>query len=246
MVEIPDVVGKPKDAAAQMLEDSGLVVGAIRHEQRTDKPKDTVLEEFPPKGEKVKPGSQVNLTLSIAAEMLPKLSQTVQVPNLIGKPKFDAQSELNSAGLSLGTITEQENGNLPPGQVLKQFPPPGEQVNKGSQVDLMIEAAPTAPLTAQVPNVTKMPSESERPADKTTKPTERMLVLDYVHQKHNGTAGGSTITWRFDVFVNGSLAARIPEHAFAPDMKDVPVNQDGGIAWPSVSLPSGAGSKDRN
>src|SRR4029453_9822999 len=70
----------------------------------------------------------------------------VTVPNVVGDKRAQAISELEDAGLEVGTITPvaAADDTQEPGTVLEQDPAAGDEVERGTKVDLTIVAAPEA------------------------------------------------------------------------------------------------------
>lgn len=68
----------------------------------------------------------------------------VIVPALEDQPRDIAEGMIQKSGLALGRVSEEENEGKSPGTVLKQDPPAGSEVKKGSPVDLSVSIAPTA------------------------------------------------------------------------------------------------------
>ena len=68
----------------------------------------------------------------------------VTVPDVVGDKRAQAISELEDAGLEVGTITPvpAADDTQEPGTVLEQDPPAGDEVDRGTNVDLTIVAAP--------------------------------------------------------------------------------------------------------
>ncbi len=62
----------------------------------------------------------------------------VKIPDVVGKTKAEAESEITSAGLIIGIITEEYSNTVPVGKVIRTNPTAGTEVNKGSKVDLVI------------------------------------------------------------------------------------------------------------
>ncbi len=71
LVEIPPLVGESLDDARRTLADSQLRVGAIERKPKAGVARDTVLQEFPIAGEKIKSGSKVDLMVSDVLESAP-------------------------------------------------------------------------------------------------------------------------------------------------------------------------------
>jgi eukaryotic-like serine/threonine-protein kinase len=68
----------------------------------------------------------------------------VTVPNVVGDKRAQAISELEDAGLEVGTVTTAPaaDDTQEPGTVLEQDPAAGDEVDRGAKVDLTIVAAP--------------------------------------------------------------------------------------------------------
>ncbi|WP_370617051.1 Stk1 family PASTA domain-containing Ser/Thr kinase [Mumia sp. Pv 4-285] len=64
--DVPDVVGKMRDEAEQILKDAGFEVRVI--ETQSDQPAGTVTEQIPGAGEQADPGAQIILTVSTGPE----------------------------------------------------------------------------------------------------------------------------------------------------------------------------------
>ena len=68
----------------------------------------------------------------------------VPAPNLVGLTEQDAISQLNSAGLRLGTVTTASSGTVPKGVVMAMAPAAGSQVPAGTTVDLTVSNGPAS------------------------------------------------------------------------------------------------------
>ena len=75
---------------------------------------------------------------------------SVPTPRLVGLSQDAAIDALQSAGLVLGTVTQQASSTVPAGTVISQNPTAGAAVALGARVNLVVSAGP-APVT--VPNV---------------------------------------------------------------------------------------------
>jgi hypothetical protein len=64
-----------------------------------------------------------------------------------------------------------------------------------------------------------------------------VLSLRSIYVKHDGSPRSTK--WRFDIFVNGSQIAAMPEHQFGSEDREVPVNQGDDLVFKPVSLPPG-------
>jgi hypothetical protein len=65
--KVPKLVGKPRAEAKELLAQSNLRLGAVSR-KRTDGKPDRILEQSPPPGKEVPVGSEVDITVSVAAQ----------------------------------------------------------------------------------------------------------------------------------------------------------------------------------
>jgi len=67
-VEVPDLVGKSLSEAEKILMDNSLTIGKINYQRSFSLLPNTVLDQYPSKGNKVNPGDSVDLFVTKAAE----------------------------------------------------------------------------------------------------------------------------------------------------------------------------------
>jgi beta-lactam-binding protein with PASTA domain len=151
-VQVPDVRGMPEYEAKNLLRQYQFNVGSTIQRSTGRGQVGTVVEQTPPPGTSVQPGSSVDLVLEAKAK--PTL---VQVPNVLGMQQQNARRLLESAGLR-GEITSQSTGRGQVGTVVEQYPRPNTSVQPGSSVRVVVEKAPipTPVPTVLVPNVLGM------------------------------------------------------------------------------------------
>ena len=80
------------------------------------------------------------LLLVIGNQLLPKSQALVTTPNLKSKTVDEAKIALTDIGLKLGTETPQADDNVPKGIVIGQDPAPGELLESGQAVNLIVSA----------------------------------------------------------------------------------------------------------
>jgi hypothetical protein len=66
----------------------------------------------------------------------------VNVPEVVGMTRSDADAALKSVGLVVGTITTEHSGTVPEGSVIRQNPIGGSSVIQNTAVDLIISLGP--------------------------------------------------------------------------------------------------------
>jgi beta-lactam-binding protein with PASTA domain/predicted Ser/Thr protein kinase len=145
---VPTVTGLPTDEAEAQLRDAGFESRVER--QFSDRvERGRVIGTQPEAGSVVERGTAVVLVVSRGVEQ-------VGVPDVVGESEENARSALEDVGLRAGAVTEQENVDEEPGTVLEQDPAAGEQLDRGSAVDLVVASAPPE---VEVPDVVDLPED---------------------------------------------------------------------------------------
>lgn len=130
-IEVPALTGLAADEARQQLTDLGLEAQAT--EVPSEEAAGTVVGQDVAAGVFVVPGTPVNLQVSNGN------APCCTVPSVTGMALADAQRTIGEAGLVLDEV-EEEKSDLASGTVISQEPPPGEQVDEGSSVDVLVAA----------------------------------------------------------------------------------------------------------
>lgn len=128
-VGVPNVVGKAQAAAVAEIEEAGLapVIGDSVAQPACEVV-GAVVKQHPDEGVKVKKDSQVTLNICVGPEM-------VEVPNLVGSTKDNAESTLRDRGLEAKFVSV--DSEAPADQVV-EVPDAGRSVQKGSTVTVNI------------------------------------------------------------------------------------------------------------
>ncbi|MGB9373074.1 MAG: Stk1 family PASTA domain-containing Ser/Thr kinase [Jiangellales bacterium] len=125
-IDVPDVVGDTRAAAAEEVEAAGLVA-RFGEAFSDDVDKGRVISQDPSEGTLFR-GEAISMIVSLGPE-------TVVVPDVEGRDADEAQAELEAAGLVVRTIVLLPAG---PNNVLRQAPAEGSTVNSGSEVTIYI------------------------------------------------------------------------------------------------------------
>ena len=88
------------------------------------------------------------------------------VPNVVGQKDADAQNAINSAGLSVGTVTYDYSDTVAQGIVISQSVDGGKKVDAGTTVNLVISNGPEPAAKVSVPPVTGSSESTARHAVK--------------------------------------------------------------------------------
>ncbi len=107
-----------------------------------------VVSTNPDVGREVKEGYTVELILSRGSN-----TETVSVPNVVGRSLSDARSRLQDYDLTVGEITYDDDSEEAEGTVLSQDPESGMEVDTGSSVNLVVSSGEGAVTMVEVPDL---------------------------------------------------------------------------------------------
>ena len=136
------MIGLPQDRAIQELESVNLKAAVKSKVSATVKP-GRVVDQDPVAGTTLAPGSTVTIFVA-------KAPPTVVVPTFTGLTLDAAQTLANANHLVLRP-TDGVSDTVPVGSIISQDPPPGGQVQVGSEVAVVVSAPPA---TVTVDDVT--------------------------------------------------------------------------------------------
>jgi len=131
-VQIPDLVNKTQDEAEQIVKDLKLKLVVKSEEYNENVEEGKIISQDPTYQENytIKEHSEISVVVS-------KGTETVEVPDVVGKTREEAEKLLKDAGL-IAEITEENDEKVEAGIVLSQDIEDGETVNKGSTVNLVV------------------------------------------------------------------------------------------------------------
>ncbi|MDQ4095474.1 MAG: Stk1 family PASTA domain-containing Ser/Thr kinase, partial [Actinomycetota bacterium] len=150
-VSVPDVTGMTRREAKAALEDENLQLGAVESQFSDTVPAGDVISQNPEAGERIQPGSTVDLVVSGGPE------PTI-VPEVVGLDQASAEDELEAVGL-VPSVQETASDDVDEGVVLDQDPDQGTAVADGSTVTIYVSTGPEAVV---VPDVTGQPTPEAR------------------------------------------------------------------------------------
>lgn len=153
-VAVPNVVGQTMAVAKQNLEDKKLRVN-VAETYDTNTPAGQVVSQTPEAGTKVKEERLVTIYVS-------KGGEEVEMPDLKGLSRSDAEAKLKKLGLKVGTISEKYSSEEA-GTIVSQDPRAGSKISKGQSVDLVISKGEKK-KTALVPEVSGTNADNAKSA----------------------------------------------------------------------------------
>jgi eukaryotic-like serine/threonine-protein kinase len=146
---VPKVIGKTTDEANASLKSAGF--SSQLYEGYSDTvAQGLVITQFPTAGTKALAGSAVAIQVSKGKSPQPT-SNTVSVPNVVGKTQATAETTIKNAGLAVESYNVF-NDTVPKGNVIGQLPAAGSKVDKGTVIGLAISDG-KSPQTVTVPNL---------------------------------------------------------------------------------------------
>ena len=127
--KVPNVKGKDKDEATQLIEDAKLKVEIVEETSKTVKEGYVISQEIDPDTE-INAGETVKIHVSTGVEK-------ATVPGVVGKSQDEAKKALQDLGFVV-TVTNVEDSSKDNGIVLKQSLDEGNSVEKGSAITITV------------------------------------------------------------------------------------------------------------
>ncbi|WP_405873662.1 MULTISPECIES: Stk1 family PASTA domain-containing Ser/Thr kinase [unclassified Streptomyces] len=141
--KVPLVLAKTQAQARKQLSEAGLDLGKVRHAYSDTVQRGTVISSDPAPGTRIRDNASVALTVSDGPE-------TVQVPDLEGRPLAEARAQLKKGGLEPGMVTREFSDDVPKGSVISTDPESGTKRHAGAAIALVVSKG--SPV--DVPDVT--------------------------------------------------------------------------------------------
>ncbi|SDY36637.1 PASTA domain, binds beta-lactams, partial [Allochromatium warmingii] len=130
--------------AESLLTSAGLIIGTVSEEYSATVPAGQIIRQSPTASSVLQAGSAVAIWVSQGLA-------PISVPDLSGQTLSGAESLLTSAGLIIGTVSEEYSATVPAGQVIRQSPTASSVLQAGSAVAIWVSQGstpidPTAPV----------------------------------------------------------------------------------------------------
>ncbi len=161
-VKVPDIVGEQKDQAESKLKTNEFQINWV--EETSDEPEGTVIRQEPAADEEANKGSFVTAYVSIGAEK-------IYMPNIQLESQEDAERMIESLGLTVGKISQNNSNSVAAGKVISQSIACGTEVKKGDSVDLVISLGPKDPSPKKPAPTPTKPKATQAP------PTAPSVIL---------------------------------------------------------------------
>ncbi|MEY2628215.1 MAG: hypothetical protein RL066_31 [Actinomycetota bacterium] len=130
-VVVPSTVGGTYDEAMNSFTPLGLTAVVVENRYDEEIPKGKIIQSIPEGGGKVDAGGSVKLIIS-------KGPERYTIPSVKGLTPEAAQAVITKSPLTVGTITEVFNSDIPKGFVISSTPIAGTSVKRDATVDLIV------------------------------------------------------------------------------------------------------------
>jgi beta-lactam-binding protein with PASTA domain len=149
-IEVPDVVGRPRDEAERTIQDAGLQA-SVREEESADADPGTVLRQEPAAGSQLARGKTVTLIVATAPADVP-------VPGVLDATEADAVRTLEDAGFEVEIAEAPVETPDEDGIVIEQDPSANTPRPQGSTVTITIGRFEPATEPTPTPSPTPTPT----------------------------------------------------------------------------------------
>ncbi|MCB1027787.1 MAG: PASTA domain-containing protein, partial [Microthrixaceae bacterium] len=131
---VPELVGKTRESVEALFSDTGVTLD-ITEFPSEDNVSGEVIRQDPLPGEVLLTGDTMALVVSQGAEKR-------EVPEVRRLPSEGAGFILGNAGFVVDKVTLERDPFLPAGAVLRTDPPAGENLDKGTKIELVVSDGP--------------------------------------------------------------------------------------------------------
>ena len=151
---VTDITGKNLNRALIELETEGYKGVVYDTVYTADVNPQTVVDQYPVAGAKVKPGRTIRLKISRSEKL-------IIVPNLVGQSRRSVEISLQQIGLRIDTVYTEFNPDYPKGTVTWQFPKSGDHIKKGMVLQITVSQG-LPPDFFQVPQLFGMSMQNAK------------------------------------------------------------------------------------
>ena len=204
IINMPNVEGKSRDEATQILKDAGLEVEVKEENSDTVEAGFVTKQEIEP-DEEIAAGSTVTIYVSIGIEQ-------VSVPDLYGKTESEAKSALSSAGLEWKSTEKTSDSGKPNGVVVNQSISSGSMVDKGTEITITVnefDEVKTGTIRVNVSSILGYSTEYDDDGNEID-PEKVTVSLSLGNEEYaSKTTTEDNTNCSFSVSTTGSQTARI-------------------------------------
>jgi beta-lactam-binding protein with PASTA domain len=167
-VIVPNLLRNSLEQSRRVLADQGLHLGRVNSEPSRSEPPGLVLRQHPAAGVRLSPGASVDIWIAERVRLSPQPPeppQHVTVPNVLRGNLEQSRRLLADQGLEVGRVISEPSTAAGPGLVIRQDPPAGTRVPRGTSVDIWVgertrdRSQELQPVRVPVPTVIGMSPE---------------------------------------------------------------------------------------
>ncbi|MGL6201086.1 MAG: Stk1 family PASTA domain-containing Ser/Thr kinase [Lachnospiraceae bacterium] len=202
-ISVPDVSGMNEDEARKALINKGFLSENIStdYDYSDDVSSGEVIKTSPAAGSDASEDTEITIWVSKGA----KKAEKVSVPSIVGKSESEAKSAITSAGLTVGSISEEYSDSYEAGVVISQNPSSGSKVEAGTSVSYTVSKGAKPADTVRIPsNITGMTLANAKSAlenlglvvnsKEVANSSEAGIVVDCSPEPGTSVEVGSTVT----------------------------------------------------
>lgn len=127
---VPELVGQPAEIAQSRLQGDTLRLAMLSEIRSSNYPRDAVVAQTPPANS---PAEHVSLLINRGER-----GETYVMPDLIGVNGERGAEIMRGRGFRVAFVAEHPYPGVPPGIVLRQYPPAGFQIAPGEPISLEV------------------------------------------------------------------------------------------------------------
>ncbi len=152
-VTVPSVTNRSQAEAERLLTDLGLIAEAVRVEAPDGVAPGTVVEQSPPAGSPLEEGGTVLISIA-------QSSQKVVLQDVSGFNLEEATRRLQEDGFTVDFSVEPSI-EIPENVVIRSEPPPNQELDRGSDVNLVVSSGPDQVDVPAVADLTVLEASNE-------------------------------------------------------------------------------------
>ncbi len=154
---VPNIVNTDLEKAEELIKSAGFKVGQPSYAYSETIPINLIISQKPEAFENAEPGTKIEFVISQGTEVT-----TVKMIKVVGKDINVAKSELLALGLIVNTVNYENDDNVAKDIVTFQEYEPGNELETGTTVDLIVSQGPKEePVEEEPPVVEEPPAEVE-------------------------------------------------------------------------------------
>ncbi|MGE4215158.1 MAG: Stk1 family PASTA domain-containing Ser/Thr kinase [Anaerotignaceae bacterium] len=198
---MPDVVYETEEDAVEEIKKLGGKQPTIEYEFDDTVPAAVVLSQSPSAQTAIDSGTKITLTVSKGPE-----TKTVTVEDYTGKQLSDVQKQLTEAGLTLGTVTENNAADGEKGKIISQSLTSKQKVDRDTKIDFVVvgQKVEEEEPVQETPETTEPTTEPTTETPTETPPSETSSSKTFTVEAPASYVNENSISVKMLKITNGS------------------------------------------